>query len=332
MKFIHLVLFFCLSLNATQASAFTFKIATISPDGSYWMQRMRAGAKHIEEQTSGRVKFKFYPGGVMGDSKGVLRKIRLRQLHGAALTNSSLSDVYPDIQLYNLILQFNSLDEVDAIRKQMDPVLKQGLEDNGYVTFGIAEVGMVYLMSTSPVQTFDQLLQQKVWVPSQNSIAIEAMKAFGISPIPLPLRDVLMGLQTGMINVAAAPPTGALALQWHTKIKYVTDYPLMYGFGLIVLDQKAFKRISPEDQTIVRTVMGQISDEIDKHSRQNNLDAIAALKQQGVDFLTLDDPTIQRLIETSKKANQNIEQNSGLSKDKIAEINQMLNQLRHTAQ
>ncbi len=313
---------------STPLYAFTFKIATLSPDGSYWMQRMRAGANEVEEKTAARVKFKFYPGGVMGDGSGVLRKIRLRQLHGAAITSASLNEIYPDIQLYNLILQFQSLDEVDFIREKMDPVLIQGLEDKGFVALGFAEVGMTYLMSTHPVQTFEQMRQQKVWVPSKNTIAIEAMKAFGISPIPLPLRDVLMGLQTGMINVAAAPPTGALALQWHTKVKYVTDYPLMYAFGTFVLDKKAFNKIAPADQAIVKSVMGKISNEIDKHSRQNNLDAIAALKQQGIQFLSIDESTEQQLIETSKVANQQIEQNSHVSKPKIDQINAYLQQFR----
>ena len=56
-----------LNLYAPLVQAKTFKIATISPDGTFWMKQMRAGAKEIAEKTQGRVKFKFYPGGVMGN-------------------------------------------------------------------------------------------------------------------------------------------------------------------------------------------------------------------------------------------------------------------------
>ena len=71
---ISLVTALCLGF-AANASAKTFKIATLSPDGSYWMTTMKAAAKEIAEQTENRVKFRFYPGGVMGNDKAVLKKI-----------------------------------------------------------------------------------------------------------------------------------------------------------------------------------------------------------------------------------------------------------------
>ncbi len=314
------------------AFAFTFKIATLSPDGSYWVQKLRDGGEEITRQTAGRVKFKFYPGGVMGDDVGVLRKMRLRQLHGAAVTNAVLSSIYPDIQLYNLVLKFHSLQEVDYVRQRMDGELMQGLESKGIVPLGFAEVGMVYVMSTIPVQTLDQMRSNKVWVPDDNQVVLEAMKAFSISPIPLPLRDVLMGLQTGMIDVVAGSPVGALALQWHTKVKYVSDIPLLYAFGVLVLDEDAFKRISKEDQQIVRTVMAEVIGEIDRHSREDNLQAAEALKKQGIVFLKPTPEAADELRRTIVSANQKIEQDGKMSPDKVKELNDYLSEFRQRKQ
>ncbi len=65
-----------LSLSSPVVLSKTIKIATLSPEGTFWMKQMRVGAKEIKERTQGRVKFKFYPGGVMGNDENVLRKIR----------------------------------------------------------------------------------------------------------------------------------------------------------------------------------------------------------------------------------------------------------------
>lgn len=308
--------------------AFTFKIATLSPDGSYWMQQMRTGAETITRKTQGRVKFKFYPGGVMGDDVSILRKIRLRQLQGAAITNSVLNAVYPDIQLYSLVLKFHNLQEVDYVRKKMDRTLMEGMESKGFVPLGFAEIGMVYIMSTTPVRTLDQMRTNKVWMPDENPIVLEAMKAFAISPIPLPLRDVLMGLQTGMIDIVAASPVGALALQWHTKIQFVTDIPLLYSFGVFVLDQKAFTKLSLADQQIVREVMGQVIEEIDKRSRKDNLHAAEALRKQGVNYIQPMPQAVEELRQTIVSANRNIEQNSQLSTENVTQLNQYLAEIR----
>ena len=68
---------FCLPalllMLSAAAQATTFKIATIAPDGTTWMQEMRAGADVIKQRTGGRVQFRFFPGGVMGNDRSVLR-------------------------------------------------------------------------------------------------------------------------------------------------------------------------------------------------------------------------------------------------------------------
>ena len=55
------------------ALALDIKIATVAPDGTLWMREMRKGAEEIAQRTDGRVVFKFYPGGSMGNNRSVLR-------------------------------------------------------------------------------------------------------------------------------------------------------------------------------------------------------------------------------------------------------------------
>ncbi|HIF55570.1 MAG TPA: C4-dicarboxylate ABC transporter [Methylococcaceae bacterium] len=300
-------------LSYGSVQAYTFKVATLSTDGSVWMEKMRAGAEEISQKTDSRVNFKFYPGGVMGGDKNVLRKIRFGQLQGAALPSAGLTGIYPDIQLYNLIVKFQSMSEIDYVREQMDDQLLVGLEKKGLVAFGFSEIGLAYTMSTTPVHNITDLQQLKSWVPENNKIAIQAYKALSISPIPLPLRDVLMGLQTGMITSVAGTPTGAIALQWHTKIKYVTDSPLSYIFGVFFLDKKAFNKISKADQLVVREVMAKTVNEVDKQSRQDNVNAVLALKKLGVEFIDVEDAAANELKAVMESANQEIVSKSGLS-------------------
>jgi TRAP-type C4-dicarboxylate transport system substrate-binding protein len=321
-----LIIFSLLLISNFPAQALTIKIATLSPDGSVWMETMRAGAKEIKQKTEGRVIFKFYPGGVMGDDKNVLRKIRFKQLQGAAVSNAGLTGIYPDIQLYNLVLKFKSLEQVDFVRQHMDKQLMAGLENKGFVSFGFAEMGLAYIMSTSAVKSIADLRGQKVWAPSNNNIAIQAFKACSVSPIPLALRDVLMGLQTGMINTIAGTPTGALALQWHTKIKYVTDLPLSYIFGVFIIDQKAFKKISDVDQKIVRAVMEQVALKIDRQSRQDNINAIKALQSQGIEILQVDEVSALELKNVMEVENKKIIEKSGLSTELVKQLDGYLKQ------
>src|SRR5690606_19697027 len=182
-------------------SAQTFKIATLAPDGSSWMNDMRAAAEEIGKRTDNRVQFRFYPGGVMGNDQSVLRKIRIGQLHGAAFTAGSLAEVYPDINVLGLPFLFRNLDEVDYLRSQLDPVLRKGLEDAGFVNFGFAEGGFAKVMSTRPIRKTTDLNNEKAWVPDNDKISYRVMSALGVSPVRMPITDVLTGLQTGLMSV-----------------------------------------------------------------------------------------------------------------------------------
>ena len=227
-----LLTIFVLAFSVT-AEAATLKIATVTPEGSQWMKDMRASAKEIKERTEGRVQIKYYGGGVMGNDQKVLGRIRIGGLQGGAFTPSTLASQYPDLNLYGLPLVFDSEEEAAYVRQRMDERLSAGLEEAGWVNFGFAAGGFAVLMSNTPIDSLDDLKGKKIWVPEGDLVSRQSMASLKLSPVTLPLTDVLTGLQTGLIDIVAMSPIGALVLQWHTKVKYITELPLVYTLGFM---------------------------------------------------------------------------------------------------
>ncbi len=271
------------------AQALTLKIATVTPEGSQWMKDMRSGAKEIKERTGGRVQIKYYGGGIKGDDKKVLGQIRIRQLQGGAFTPSALSSQYRDLNLYGMPLVFDSEEEAAFVRSQMDERLQQGLEDAGFVNFGFATSGFANILSNTPVKSLADLKGKRVWVPEGDSISYASMEALSLSPVTLPLTDVLTGLQTGLIDIVAIPPNVALIMQWHTKVKYVTRVPLVYTLGFMAVDKKAFDKISPADQAIVREVMEKTYENFNEVNLEDNEGAYEALLNSGIEAVAFDE-------------------------------------------
>ena len=79
---------------------------------------------------------------------------------------------------------------------------------------------------------------------------------------------------------------GAIALQWHTRVKFLTDVPLSYLTGAFVLDAKAFSRLTPEDQRIVRETVREAAQRLDADSRVGEASALKARQGQGIEFVT----------------------------------------------
>ena len=275
------------------ANAADIKIATVAPDNSRWMQQMRAGAEEVKTRTAGRVTLKFYPGGVMGNDAQVLRKIRIGQLQGGAFTAGGLGERYPGLNLYGIPLLFRSLDEVDAVRAQLDPELAAGLEQAGFVSFGFIEGGFANLLSNEPISTVEDMRRKKVWVPEGDNISFLAMQTMGLSPSVLPVTDVLTGLQTGLIDITFASPVAALVLQWHTKVKYITDLPVSYSMGVLAIEKGAYSALSGDDQRVLREVMGRYVRELDHEAREDNRKATEVLAKSGLTTVTVKDADLE---------------------------------------
>ena len=167
-----------------------FVITAIHEDAQIAWDAIRAGVKEIESATDGRVKFKIYPGGVQGDDQTVLRKMRIGQLHGGALAAGSLTRFFPDLQIYNLPLQFQSYEEVDYIRKEMDQMIADGLAEAGIVTFAFSETGFAYLLTQEPVRTVADLKGLKAWIPDNDPIAAELIKSLVKIELPASWRQL----------------------------------------------------------------------------------------------------------------------------------------------
>ncbi len=309
--------------------ATTIKIATAAPEGSGWMREMRAGATEIKQLTDGRVKIKFFAGGVMGNDKSVLRKMRVGQLHGGAFTTGSLDSVVKDASLFSLPLTFRSYEEVDFVRSRMDSDLKKLIEDAGFACFGFAGGGFALLMSEHPVRTTDDIKGRKIWVPEGDNISYRAMESLGLAPVTLPITDVMTGLQAGLIEVIAASPIGALAFQWHTRVKYVTNTPLSYLYATMVINKKAFSKISAADQLIVREVMEKIYVRIDRANRADNEAASQAMASAGIEFVDSPDEVITQWRNVASVLINEMQQDGEISAKLYGRLQSLLEQYRN---
>ena len=309
-----------LMLSASAISAVTLKITTATPDGTQWMKDMRASAKEINERTEGRVVFKYYGGGIKGSDSKMLSQIRIRQLQGGAFTPTSLAAQYLDLNLYGMPLVFNSEAEAAYVRTKMDAGLQEGLEDAGFINFGFATSGFANIMSSKPIQTLADLKGKRVWVPEGDVMSYKSMEALSLNPVTFPLTDVLTGLQTGLIDIVAIPIMVGLVLQWHTKVKYVTRMPLIYTFGYLAIDKKAFDKIGSDDQAIVREVMSKTYVNFDKASLADNESAFRALLKSGIEEVRFDDKEFAKVRKLLLESNLKLGSDGGFSLELYKEM------------
>jgi len=321
------MLLLMLGLFVSVANAADIKIATLVPNQSQWMQDMRAAGKVIEERTEGRVKLKFYGGGTQGTEQGVLRKIRIGQLHGGTFSPTDFMKQYSAVNIYGLPFVFQSWEEMRYVRERMDPALEAGFEDINFVTFGFVGSFSVVL-SNEPISSHQDMKGKKVWLPQGDTISYEAMKRLELSPVALPVTDVLTGLQTGLLDIAAIPPEVAVALQWHTRVKYVTDMPVLFAMSFLALDKRTFDKLSPGDQLVLREVLGEVYANIDRSAPMESENAMEALVKFGIQKVEADEGQFAELREIMSKANRDMANEGTFPVERYEEMQGYLNDYR----
>ena len=278
------------------------KIATLAPDGSSWMKTLNAINAEVMEKTKGKVVFKIYPGGVLGDERDMMRKMQIGQIQGAGLSSGGLAQIYKEIDVIHIPFFLQNYEEVDYVLKKMGPYFKKGLEDNGYILLGWSEAGFTYLMSTVYVSSVDDLKKAKVWIWQESPMAKAIFREAGVAAIPLSLPDVLVGLQTGLVDVVYSPPTVAIALQWFTKVKYLVDVPLSYIGGGIVVRKDIFKKLPQSSQTIIFESLQRNLDQLKTITRRENQEAIKVMQNNGVKIVTSPQDQVAEFKRLSEKA------------------------------
>jgi TRAP-type transport system periplasmic protein len=268
--------------TGANAQDYEISVATVAPEGSLWMKEMHKLDDKLREKTDGHVSFKFYAGGVAGDDKTVLEKIKGGQFVGAGLTGVGLGEIYPGIRVMEIPFTFRTYEEVDYVMRKLSKYFKKKFEAKGFKVLGWVDQGFVYIMSTHKIASKEDMKKSKPWVWDVDPLATAAFASFGINPIPLSIENVATSLDTGMIDTFYISPVAAIALQWYRKAKYMVNFPVVDGAGAIVISKDFFDKLPPEYQVILETLCSKYLRSLSAKTRKANDKAILTLQKKGL--------------------------------------------------
>ena len=262
------------------------KLAVLVPEGTTWGNSLKKLSKEIEVATDNEVSLKIYFGGVSGDEPDVIRKIRIGQLHGGIFTGKTLGDIHGDVRAMEIPFTFfNNLAKASATLGKLTPQFNQHLKSKGFINLGFYEIGQVYVVSTKKISNLEDLKGIKIWSWEGDPLVEAMLESLQLVSVPLALPDVLSSLSTGIINAAYAPPLAILALQWHSKIKYLVDFPTAYSIGALLVSDKVWTKIKPIHQLKIQEISQKLISISNLKNAEENEVARAQLKKSGVEFI-----------------------------------------------
>ncbi|NNG47094.1 MAG: TRAP transporter substrate-binding protein DctP, partial [Deltaproteobacteria bacterium] len=239
---------FCLFHLCTAACAgpTIIKLATIAPEGSSWHRVLQEMGEEWKEVSGGKVTLRIYPGGVVGDEDAMLRKMRVGQLHAAAITGMGLAFLDRSFYGLHVPMMYASEEEFDYVRDRISPLLEKRLEKKGYVVLNWGDAGWVHFFAREPFTRPSEMKSMKLFIGAGDEPLTQLYKKAGFRPVPISVVDILPGLQTGLIDAFNATPLAALAFQWFALAPNMADIKWAPLTGATIIDKRAWKKIPEE--------------------------------------------------------------------------------------
>jgi TRAP-type C4-dicarboxylate transport system substrate-binding protein len=274
------------SMPLTAASV-NVKLATQAPNPSPWYTMLVDLGKRWEQDTDGRVSLTIYPGGVSGDESDIIRKMRIGQLHGGALTVAGLTDLEDNFAVFQIPLFFDDWDEFNYVLDDLTPTLIEGLDDRGFIWLTWGHVGWVHFFTKKPVERLDDLRKLKIFTWAGNDRMVQWWHANGFKPVALELPAALQGLKTGMIETMISPPSAAVSLQWYRDAPYMIDIGLAPMVGAVVLSKRIWNRIEERDRPKLLAAALEFGAKLEKQVPVLDGMALIQMKTQGLEVLEI---------------------------------------------
>ena len=270
---------------APQPKPVIIKLATLAPVGSPWYDVLLDVVQEWQEITDNQVQVKLYPGGIAGDERDLITKMRLDHIQAAAMTATGISEIDKGIFGLSLPLMLQDFNQLDWLRDQIDEELTRRLDEAGFVILAWVDVGWAYWFGREPIYIPEDLKNRRIFTWSGGPNVEGLWKSGGFHSVSIAATDILPALQTGLIDAFATTPLTAATFQWFGIAKYMNPIKWSVMTGGIVITKQAWERMPAELRPKLRAAIERHQDRINNEIRYMDDEAIRVMKEYGLTVL-----------------------------------------------
>jgi len=256
----------------------TVKLATLAPKDSPWHMILQDMGEQWKQASGGKVKLQIYTEG-MGDEPAMVKKMRIGQLHAAALTGVGLSEIVPEIMMLQLPMMLNSDEELDYVREKLAPRFEAMLKKEHFILLNWGDAGWCYYFGQTPLLSLDDVKKAKLfcWAGADGQFA--GWKDIGANPVALTPAEMHTALQTGRINAFATTPLAALSFQWFGLAREMSDMKWAPLIGATIISETLWNSFPDDLKAAFMKSAEKAGERFRAETRSKSAEAIEIMKK-----------------------------------------------------
>ena len=275
-----------LALAAVRAFAgepVAIRLGTILPTGTAQHTMLKELGERWRKESAGGVSLVVHADGRLGGEAEMVKKIRIGQINAGLFTVVGLSEIDPGVTGLQLMpLAFRSWAEVDYVREKMRPLLETRLRAKGFEVLFWADAGWVRFFSKAPAVTPNDIRRTKLFSWAGDEAQITLVKSKGFRPVPLETADLLLGLNTDLINAAPLPPLIMLAGQLYRPAPHMIDMKWVPIVGAAIMRTDVWEKISPAARASLRAAAETTGEKLRDRGRFEDEESIRVMQTHGL--------------------------------------------------
>ena len=260
----------------------TIKMSSPIPESTPWGKFLNQIAADWKKITNNEVELIIYHNGVAGTEKDVVRSLRLNQIQAAVLSSFGLYEITPEVMTLSCPFLIRDDNELDLILAALKGDLENRINGKGYFTLCWARVGWVKFFSKEPVYVPADLKKQRVGTGSDQAEMNQVFKTMGFQMIPVGRNDILIALNSGMVDAVFQSPIAVGGMQVFGLAKNMASINVAPFLGAIVFNERTWRSIPEKYKPQMIEAVRRRERDLDREVRKLEEDMIKTMGSYGL--------------------------------------------------
>ncbi len=202
-------------------------------------------------KSDGRIQIQLYPSAQLGPEDAYIDGIKKGNVE-MGITGTLMGRDVPVINLGELPFLFDGWDHAKKvffgnIGQEMVAALP---EKAGVRLLGWYADGFRVISSNTDLSSYEKLSGMRLRVPN-TPVYVNMAKGFGANPITLAFSEVFTAIEQKVVDGQENPAATIRSSRFYEVQKYILDSKHMFSPRLLIINDKLFQSMSPEDQKIL---------------------------------------------------------------------------------
>lgn len=270
-----------------QSGKVVWNLPHVAAPSYYHIVNLNALAAKVKEKSGDRMEIRVHPASSLYPGPELIPAVLDGRAEIAPIISPYLTDVLLETGVLELPFMTQTLDEHRKALTALRPFITEMTARRGLKLMAVYGWPSQQLFSTQPVRTIADWKGKKVRVTGAETS--DFVKLVGGAPVGMGFAEVYTSLQRGVIDGAITTATNAEPMKFFEVAKFL-NYWYFSGAAteLLVVNQKAWDKLSPDLQKVVADAVSEVQLEEKEWADVRKLDDTARERVKALGMTVID--------------------------------------------